>query len=95
MVRALQAGMSIEQFWQSTWRDFQLYIIAHEREQLTNWQRTRSIAYMLYLANSGDKLKKTIDQFWHLPGDKKIEEKDNFATEEQILETINRMTNGR
>lgn len=87
--------MTIEQFWDSSWRDFQLYIIAHEREQLTNWQRTRSIAYMMYLSNSGDKHKKTIEQFWRLPGDNKTEENDNFATTEQILETFNKMKYGR
>lgn len=87
--------MTIDQFWDSSWKNFQLYIIAHEREQLTNWQRTRSLAYMIYLSNSGDKHKKSIEQFWKLPGDNATVENDTFATTEQILETINKMKHGR
>jgi hypothetical protein len=88
--------MTIEQFWNSSWKEFNIYVMAHEREQLTNWQRTRSLAYMMYLSNTGDKTKKSIEQFWHLPGDATSEaNSEGYASEEQILATIKNMTNGR
>jgi len=84
--------MTIEQFWNGSFKDFQLYVIAHEREQLYEWQRTRSIAYMTYVTNAG-KHPKSIEQFWRLPSDQP-EEPVKYATDEEIQKRIKELTHG-
>lgn len=61
--------MSIPAFWRSTWKDVQVYIIAYERKQLTEWQRTRALAHMIYRGAGGDI--DDITKFWPMAGDPK------------------------
>jgi hypothetical protein len=49
-----------------TWREFRLKLCGFRRQEKENWSRTRSIAYMSYLAIPEKGAKKTIDQFWPL-----------------------------
>ena len=73
LIRAVEAGMSIEQFWCSTWKEFQIYVLAYERREIQELKRTRAIAHMMYMTGGGEE--KRIEKFWPLPGDPKEAER--------------------
>ena len=75
LVTAVQCGLTIEKFWQMTWRDFSIYVIAWERNNLLNVSMTREIVYSVYNAQPRDKGSKmpAKDKMWPLPIDEKIE----------------------
>ena len=58
------AGLTIEQFWGMTWKEWTIYQTAYLRQELNEWARTRRISYMVYLMGSGEKTKKT-EQVFH------------------------------
>lgn len=55
-----------------TWKDFQVMVMGEERKEVRGWRRTRVLAHLVYCAASGDKVKKSIEQFMPLPGDRVI-----------------------
>ena len=69
LVQAVQCGLTIEQFWDMTWRDWSIYSIAHQRQELNEWARTRRLAYMVYVMGSSEKIKMKEDRFHPLPID--------------------------
>ena len=79
--------MTINEFWQLTWREFLLYKKAYENQQVKEWERTRTLAYMLYRVNSTDKNPKNIKSFFPLPSDEEEEEKPKL-TDEQLARTL-------
>ena len=70
MVKAAECGISVKDFWEMSWKEFQIQLLAHERKEINEWQKFRFIGYMQYAMNTGDKVKRTIEQFLPLPGDK-------------------------
>ena len=79
--------MTINEFWQLTWREFLLYKKAYENQQIKEWERTRTLAYMIYRSNSTDKNPKNIKSFFPLPSDEVEDEKPKL-TEEQLARTL-------
>jgi hypothetical protein len=73
LIRAVETGMTIEQFWSSTWKEFQIYVLAYERRELQEMRRTRAIAHMIYSANSDKPM--SVEKFWPLHGDPKEPER--------------------
>jgi len=73
LIRAVEAGMTIEQFWAATWKEFQIYVLAYERREIQELKRTRAIAHMMYRTGGGTEEK--IERFWPLPGDPKAPER--------------------
>jgi len=73
LIRAVEAGMTIEQFWCSTWKEFQIYVLAYERREILELRRSRSIAFMIYRTGGGTEDK--IERFCPLPGDPKAPER--------------------
>ena len=78
--------MTPAEFWEIEWREFHIRSLAAERRELNEWQRTRALAYMIYCANSAEK-PKSIDDFWHLPGDP-VPDKGRPLTDDEIQRTL-------
>lgn len=62
-----------------TWKDFQICLIAFERNQLEEWRRVRALAHIMYTSNGGEK---NINQFWPLPGDPQAEKRIPLTPEQ-------------
>ena len=75
LVKAIQCGLTIEQFWGMTWRDFSIYVIANDRNELQEWAKVRRLSYMIYCSIPTDKTKKSEQSFWSLPIDETEEKK--------------------
>jgi len=88
LVQAVQCGISIDQFWSMTWREWSIYSIAHQRTETNEWARTRRVAYMVYLMGSGEKTKMNENRFHPLPIDEP-EYKGEPLTPEEIKRSIN------
>jgi hypothetical protein len=73
LIRAVETGMTIEQFWAATWREFQIYVVAYERRELQEMRRTRAIAHLLYRSAGGTEA--NINKYWPLHGDPKEPER--------------------
>lgn len=85
MVKSVQFGLTIEQFWDMSWRDFTIYASAHERNELNEWERVRKIVYAVYCSIPTDsKTKLTESQLFPLPTD----EKPVPVAKEEIEKTI-------
>lgn len=83
----MEVGLTIDEFWQLTWREFLLYRIAFENRQVKEWERTRLISYMLYRANTTDSNPKSLKSFMPLPTDA-VEDDTPKLTQEQLAETL-------
>ena len=75
-----------------TWREFSLYVIANERNELNEWARTRRLAYMIYCSVPSDKSKSSEQVFWPLPIDEV--EKSEPLSDEQVAKIIKFYANG-
>jgi len=84
----LEVGLTIEEFWQLTWREFLLYKYAYDNKQIKEWERTRTIAYLIYKSNTTDKSPKSLKAFFPLPSD--VEEVDDSPklTQDQLARTL-------
>ena len=89
MVKAVQCGISIEKFWQMTWRDFSIYTIAWERNELNEWLRTRKLAHMIFSTVATKEKWQDERTWWPMPTDEKEEVKP--PTQEEIQRMINRL----
>ena len=87
LIKAVQIGLTIEQFWQMKWREFTIHVIAAERKELAEWHKVRAITYMVYRMNTGDKVVKRPEQIMPLPGDKGLDRGKPMDNEE-VLRTI-------
>ena len=91
LVQAVQCGLTIEQFWEMTWRDWSIYSIAHQRQELNEWARTRNLAYIVYLSSTSEKTPKSLKSFWHLPIIDDVENEDEertMITDDQLARTL-------
>ena len=79
--------MTINEFWQLSWREFLLYRMAFENREIKEWERTRTLAYMIYRSNTTDNTPKSIKSFFPLPSDE-VEEESPRLTEEEFKRTL-------
>lgn len=79
--------MTINDFWQLTWREFLLYRMSFENREIKEWERTRTLAYMIYRSNTTDTTPKSIKTFFPLPTDE-VEEESPKLTEEEFKRTL-------
>ena len=87
LIKAVEIGIGIDEFWQMTWREFTIHIKADEAKELKEWHRVRAITYMVYRMNTGDKVVKKPEQIMPLPGDKLPDRGEPMANED-VLRTI-------
>jgi len=61
-----------------------------ERQELNEWARTRNLAYIIYLTNSGESSPKSLKAFWHIPmlDDNEDEEQKEMLSDEQLARTL-------
>jgi len=72
-----------------TWKDYSIIILGTERKELNEWARTRNLAYIIYLSNSGDKHQKSLKAFWHIPQLDDIDEPDEvMLSNEELSRTL-------
>jgi len=79
--------LTIKEFWQLSWREFLLYRMAFENKEIKEWERTRTLAYMIYRSNTTDSAPKSIRAFFPLPTDE-VEEEEPKLTEDQFKRTL-------
>jgi hypothetical protein len=79
--------LTINEFWQLSWREFLLYRMAYENREIKEWERTRTLAYMMYRANTTDKAPKSIKAFFPLPSDE-VEDESPKLTDDQFKRTL-------
>jgi len=87
---AVQCGLTIEKFWQMTWRDFSIYTIAFERNELNEWLRTRKLSHMIFSTVATKEKWVNEAQWWPMPTDER-EEEVKPPTQEEIQIMINRL----
>ena len=85
-------GIGIEQFWAMTWREYTIHVMAAERNEVNEWHRVRSVVYMIYRMNTGDKIAKKPEQIMPLPGDMK-EDRGQPMTDDEVLRSIKLFSN--
>ena len=73
-----------------TWKDFSIIVMGKEKKELSNWARTRNLAYIIYLSNTTEKSPKSIQSFWSMPEIDNVEEeeKTDLLTDEQLARTF-------
>lgn len=79
--------MTINEFWQLSWREFLLYRMAYDNKEIKEWERTRTLAYMIYRSNTTDTAPKSIRAFFPLPSDE-VEEQEPKLTDDQFKRTL-------
>lgn len=87
LIKAVEIGIGISEFWDMTWRDFSIYVKANEAKELKEWHRARAIMHMVYVMNTGDKVKKKPEQILPLPNDPKPN-RGKPITENDVLRAI-------
>jgi hypothetical protein len=85
-------GIGIEQFWAMTWREYTIHVMADERNEVNEWHRVRSVVYMIYRMNTGDKIAKKPEQIMPLPGDRN-EDRGQPMSDEEVLRSIKLFSN--
>jgi len=78
-----------------TWRDFSIYVLAHQRNELNEWARTRKLAHTIYSTVVESKNWKDEKTWWSLPQDERPEPLRPPTDEEvqrmiQLLQTPNK-----
>jgi len=71
-----------------TWREFLLYKTAYDNRQIKEWERTRTLAYMIYRSNSAEKNPKSIKTFFPLPSDEIEVDESPKISDEQLQRTL-------
>lgn len=61
--------------------------MAYDNKQLKEWERARSISYMMYLSNTTEKSPKSIRSFMPLPSDVEEDEEPKM-TLDQLERTL-------
>ena len=84
----MEVGLTIDEFWQLTWREFLLYKMAYDNRQLREWERTRMITYLIYKANTTEKSPKSIKAFFPLPSDVQEVDEEPKLTQDQLMRTL-------
>ena len=73
-----------------TWKDFSIIVMGKEKKELSNWARTRNLAYIIYLSNTTEQSPKSIQSFWSMPelDDIGQEEEKTYLNDEQLARTF-------
>ena len=73
-----------------TWKDFSIIVMGKEKKELSNWARTRNLAYIIYLSNTTEQSPKSIQSFWSMPelDDVGQEEEKTYLNDEQLARTF-------
>ena len=66
--------------------------MAAERKEVSEWHRVRSVVYMIYRMNTGDKIAKKPEQIMPLPGDSN-EDRGQPMTDDEVLRSIKLFSN--
>lgn len=61
--------------------------MAYDNKEIKEWERTRTLAYMIYRSNTTDTAPKSIRAFFPLPSDE-IEEEEPKLTDDQFKRTL-------
>jgi hypothetical protein len=65
-----------------------LYKTAYDNRQIKEWERTRTLAYMIYRSNSAEKNPKSIKTFFPLPSDEVEVDESPKISDEQLQRTL-------
>lgn len=73
-----------------TWRDYSIIVLGAEKRELSEWARTRNLAYITYLSNTAEQNPKSISSFWHIPELDDVEEQEEkvMLTQDQLANTF-------
>ena len=61
--------------------------MAYDNKEIKEWERTRTLAYMIYRSNTTDTAPKSIRAFFPLPTDE-VEEEEPKLTDDQFKRTL-------
>lgn len=61
--------------------------MAYDNKEIKEWERTRTLAYMIYRSNTTDTAPKSIRAFFPLPSDE-VEEQEPKLTDDQFKRTL-------
>ena len=86
-MKAAECGITPSEFWKMTWKDFQVMVMAKERNEVNEWRRFRSVVHILYAANTTDKPAKSASEIMPLPGDP-IRDRGKALTKEELKKTF-------
>jgi len=62
--------------------------MAYDNKQIKEWERTRTIAYLIYKSNTTDKSPKSLKAFFPLPSDITEEDDSPKLTQDQLMRTL-------
>lgn len=66
-----------------------MYKKAYDNRQIKEWERTRTLAYIIYRSNSAEKNPKSIKTFFPLPSDETEDDAEvPKISEEQLQRTL-------
>lgn len=82
----MRAGLKPNEIEDMHWRDLSLFVHAYELRERSEWERTRLLAYIHYMATP-EKTKKSIERFMPFPWDKK-EDRGLPLTEEELQNAL-------
>jgi hypothetical protein len=73
-----------------TWRDFSIIVMGNEKRELSNWARTRNLAYIIYLSNTTEQSPKSLQSFWPIAEIDNVGEPEEreLLTDEQLARTF-------
>lgn len=90
LVKAAECNIRPKEFWEMTWKEFSIIVMGKERQELNEWARTRNLAYIIYLSNTGEKSPKSIKSFWNIPELDNVEDEEEkvYLTDDQLARTL-------
>lgn len=78
---AIEAGISLDKFWDLTWRELMLYIKAYENKELKLLILVRRLSYQIYMSYPKKK-DEPIEKYWPHPWDKKPDRGEEVKPDE-------------
>ena len=85
MVRAVQCGVHVREFWDLTWKEVMVVIKGYEKRMTDKLKSTRLICYMTYCANTQNPV--SLNSFMPIPDDyvyEDIEDDDDEMSAEMV-----------
>lgn len=65
-----------------------LYKMAYQNKEVKEWERVRTLSFMIYLSNTTDKSPKSLKSFMPLPSDVDESEDEPKLTNEELQRTL-------
>lgn len=65
--------------------------MGNEKKELSEWARTRNLAYIIYLSSTMEKSPKSIQSFWPMPeldNSGQDQEEQTMLSDEQLTRTL-------